>query len=63
MRSSQANRGTTTRPDEVVAGVGEKRPYTAPRLVEYGSVSKLTQMNGGSGADGGPVGMRMEMCL
>ena len=23
--------------------INEKRPYTAPKLVEYGSVSKLTE--------------------
>ena len=30
-----------------------KRPYTAPRLTEYGSVTKLTQGFGSLQADGG----------
>ncbi len=34
-----------------------KKPYAAPRLVAYGSVTKLTQGGSGSGADGGQPGM------
>jgi hypothetical protein len=30
-----------------------KRPYTSPRLTEYGSVAKLTQGFGSLQADGG----------
>jgi hypothetical protein len=30
-----------------------KRPYTTPRLTEYGSVAKLTQGGGSLQADGG----------
>jgi hypothetical protein len=30
-----------------------KKPYAAPRVVAYGSVSLLTQSRRGSGSDGG----------
>ena len=30
-----------------------KKVYAPPRLVEYGSIAKLTQNGAGSGADGG----------
>ncbi len=30
-----------------------KKPYAPPRLVAYGSVTKLTQGGAGSGTDGG----------
>jgi hypothetical protein len=30
-----------------------KRPYATPRLIEYGSVAKLTQGGGSLQADGG----------
>lgn len=30
-----------------------KRPYTTPRLVEYGSIAKLTQSIGTRNGDGG----------
>ena len=30
-----------------------KRPYATPRLIEYGSVAKLTQATGSTQADGG----------
>jgi len=39
-----------------------KKPYAAPKLVAYGTVSKLTQTGAGSGTDGGTAGMSM-MCL
>lgn len=39
-----------------------RKAYLAPRLVEYGSIAKLTQNGNGSGADGGSAGMRM-VCL
>jgi hypothetical protein len=40
----------------------ERLPYRSPALVEYGSVSKLTQGGAGSGTDGGSAGMTMQ-CL
>ena len=40
-----------------------KKPYAPPRLVAYGTVSKLTQTLTGSGSDGGPAGMNLMMCL
>jgi hypothetical protein len=39
-----------------------KRPYSTPKLVMHGTVSKLVQNGTGSGTDGGPVGMNM-VCL
>jgi hypothetical protein len=39
-----------------------KKPYTSPKLVEYGTVSKLTQTGTGSGTDGGSGTMAM-VCL
>lgn len=30
----------------------EKLPYTAPKLVEYGSVTKLTEAKSAGGTDG-----------
>lgn len=33
--------------------IERKRPYTTPRLTEYGSVAKLTQGGGSLQADGG----------
>ena len=36
----------------------QKKPYTSPTFVEYGSVAKLTQAGGVSQADG-PVGFMM----
>ena len=38
-----------------------RRPYTAPELVEYGSVAKLTQTGGGSVFDF--LGMMRMACL
>jgi hypothetical protein len=39
-----------------------KKPYAAPKLVVYGTVSKLTQGLPGTGNDGGSAGMNL-MCL
>lgn len=39
-----------------------KKPYTEPRLIEYGSVAKLTQSGSGNKNDGGGGGM-MRVCL
>jgi hypothetical protein len=36
-----------------------KKPYRAPKLVVYGTVSKLTQTGTGSANDGEPGGMVM----
>jgi hypothetical protein len=41
--------------------VDPRRPYTAPELVEYGTVAKLTQTGGGSTFDFG--GMMRMTCL
>jgi hypothetical protein len=41
---------------------GTKKAYSAPRLVEYGSVAKLTQNGAGSVADQ-KFGMRPSVCL
>ena len=41
-----------------------KRPYTSPRLIEYGSVAKLTRGGGSLQADGGSTFKRTKgMCL
>ncbi|HEX6463870.1 MAG TPA: lasso RiPP family leader peptide-containing protein [Vicinamibacterales bacterium] len=37
---SAENKGVTTTPNDPP---GRKRPYSTPRLTEYGSVAKLTQ--------------------
>lgn len=50
----------TQRPD---TGVQTRKPYVEPRLVEYGSISKLTQFGSGSFADGGGPQMMMLACL
>jgi hypothetical protein len=49
----------TTKPHEPEP----KKPYAAPRVIAYGSVSVLTQSRLGSGADANPsaTGGRMEM--
>jgi hypothetical protein len=39
-----------------------KKPYTEPRLIEYGSIAKLTQTGAGSRADFGGM-MRTRPCL
>ena len=36
-----------------------KKPYKKPTLVEYGSITKLTQGGQGSGLDGGTSGRSM----
>jgi hypothetical protein len=48
----------TTKPHEFEP----KKPYAPPRLVAYGSVTKLTQHGTGSGTDGGAAGMNKN-CL
>jgi hypothetical protein len=40
----------------------QKKPYAAPKLVAYGTVSKLTQTGVGSFNDGAPGGMT-QPCL
>jgi hypothetical protein len=42
------------------AGLPEKKAYERPRLVEYGSIAKLTQGGGVSGTD---VNTMMGACL
>lgn len=34
-------------------GRKKKKPYERPKLIEYGSLSQLTQAKGGRNADGG----------
>jgi hypothetical protein len=41
---------------------GGKKPYERPRLIEYGSIAKLTQGSMTVGADSGPAGMNPQ-CL
>ncbi len=41
---------------------GDLKPYETPRLVEYGSISKLTQGSRTVNDDGG-AGMLSMMCL
>ena len=44
--------------------VAEKRPYTAPALVEYGSIAKLTQGGtGGTKTDSMSMTAVMASCL
>jgi hypothetical protein len=46
------------------ASRARKRPYAAPRLIEYGSVAKLTRGGGSLQADGGSTFKRTKgMCL
>jgi len=40
-----------------------KKPYAPPRLVAYGSVTKLTQGGAGSGVDGSGAANMTRMCL
>jgi hypothetical protein len=39
------------------------RPYRSPRLVDYGSVAKLTQGSNAGGNDGPVAGMMASACL
>ncbi|HET8575893.1 MAG TPA: lasso RiPP family leader peptide-containing protein [Methylomirabilota bacterium] len=39
-----------------------RKPYERPRLIEYGSIAKLTQGTATVGADSGPTGMNQQ-CL
>lgn len=41
----------------------KKKPYAAPKLVEYGSVAKLTETKLGSNLDGKSGMVMMQMCL
>ena len=49
-------RDEAQRPD---TGADAKKPYVEPKLVEYGSISKLTQLGTGSFADA--LGAQMMM--
>ena len=40
-----------------------KKPYTAPEVVEYGSVAKLTQSGAGSITDGTFTNSQLKSCL
>ena len=48
--------------DEASPTPGDLKPYEAPRLVEYGSIAKLTQGSQTVNNDGG-AGMVLMMCL
>ncbi|MGH7935043.1 MAG: lasso RiPP family leader peptide-containing protein [Candidatus Binataceae bacterium] len=50
-----------TRPES--KDVNSKRPYASPRLVEYGSVTKLTANNGSITPNDAASGMMMGSCL
>lgn len=43
------------------AEAASRRPYTCPRLVEYGSIAKLTQSQGSTLPEGGRP--HMQPCL
>jgi len=53
---------TTADKNQTPSETKKRRPYREPALVEYGSISKLTQNGSGSGADGGSAGMNM-VCI
>ena len=40
-----------------------KKQYASPRLVEYGSLAKLTQAGSGGAGDGGATPGSTRMCL
>lgn len=42
---------------------GEKKSYSPPSLVEYGSIAKLTQKKGGSIPDGKSGMTMVQKCL
>lgn len=48
--------------EEASPGTADRKPYEAPRLVEYGSIAKLTQGSRTILNDGG-AGMRFMICL
>jgi hypothetical protein len=48
--------------DEASPTPGDLKPYEAPRLVEYGSIAKLTQGNRTVNNDAG-AGFLSMMCL
>jgi hypothetical protein len=50
------------RVDRTASEPAKKKPYATPKLVAFGTVSKLTQVGKGSGGDGGTGQMAM-MCL
>jgi hypothetical protein len=53
------NPGTSTPKNSEGQFVSVQRlPYRSPALIEYGSVSKLTESATGSATDGNPGGMR-----
>jgi hypothetical protein len=47
---------------EITKETPVKKTYTAPCLLEYGNVAKLTQGGNSAGTDIGPAGMNMT-CL
>lgn len=46
--------------DGVSGEKGKRRPYTKPKLLEYGSVAKLTQSGGSTTNEPAP---KMKRCL
>jgi hypothetical protein len=55
------DRGSTSAPRQSPIA-RDRRPYTAPALVRYGSIAKLTQ-TGGSTSSEGTVPAKAMMCL
>lgn len=49
--------------DRTASEPAQKKPYATPKLVAFGTVSKLTQTGAGSGADGGRPGYMAMKCL
>jgi hypothetical protein len=49
-------------PGKTAGDRDRKRPYATPRLIEYGSVAKLTQSQGSLQADGGTT-FKTKSCL
>jgi hypothetical protein len=46
-------------PDNDAKAPRERHPWETPRLIEYGSVAKLTQSGGSTAKEGGvPTGMK-----
>ena len=57
MKSTKSSRADL---QQVAAGTSAKKAYATPRLIEYGSVAKLTATGAGSTSDGT---MSMKVCL
>jgi hypothetical protein len=49
--------------EKTAAASNERKPYAPPRLIEYGTVAKLTQSGGATVFDFSGGMMRMMSCL